>query len=169
MRMLHAAAIFSASPTMKGTKPSATALPAPVKAPSHGTPKRNTTRSATMSVRRSPACSWSVPVRQAGRPGARPQRTQRDNRRWAEEVRDPRRAAGEERQSEGAFHHVMRLPRLRPCRCPPALRKLLNSIHHLHPGEIMQLARFVEKYKSKLLATHGMLNPRPVHLHVKCL
>ena len=51
----------------------------------------------------------------------------------------------------------------------PALHRLLNSIQHLHPGEIMQLARFVEKYKSKLLATHGMLNPRPVYLHVKCL
>lgn len=50
-----------------------------------------------------------------------------------------------------------------------ALCNVLKTIELLHPGEIMQLARFVETYKSKLVAAHGMSNPRPLHFKVKCL
>lgn len=51
----------------------------------------------------------------------------------------------------------------------PVLSNIVKTIELLHVGERMQLALFVETHKSKLLVAHGMSNPRPEHLKVKCL
>lgn len=54
----------------------------------------------------------------------------------------------------------------RPAVSHPSLCNILKAMDFLHVGEIMQLAQFVDKYKSQLLVPHGMSNPRPLHYQV---